>query len=54
MKLPGISFLTVLAVLLPLATQGKSARPPVYLGMSAALSGPAQSLGSGMKADSSS
>ena len=50
MKLPGISFLTVLAVLLPLATQGKSARPPVYLGMSAALSGPAQSLGSGMKA----
>ena len=50
MKLPGISFLTVLAALLPLAVEGEPARPPIYLGMSTALSGPAQSLGSGTKA----
>ena len=50
MKLPRVSFLPVLAVLLPLAAQGEPARPPIYLGMSTALSGPAQSLGSGMKA----
>ena len=42
--------MTVLAVLLPMAAQGEPARPPIYLGMSTALSGPAQSLGSGMKA----
>ncbi len=38
------------AVLLPMAAQGDPGRPPITLGMSTALSGPAQSLGSGMKA----
>ena len=50
MRIPGILYLTVLTILLPLAAQGEPARPPIYLGMSTALSGPAQSLGSGMKA----
>jgi ABC-type branched-subunit amino acid transport system substrate-binding protein len=38
------------AVLLPMAVQADPGRPPITLGMSTALSGPAQSLGLGMKA----
>jgi len=38
------------ALLIPLSGHADSERPPIVLGMSAALSGPAQSLGSGMKA----
>ena len=49
-QIRSILYLTALAVLLPMAAQGEPARPPIYLGMSTALSGPAQSLGSGMKA----
>ena len=50
MKSRRILWLTALAVLLPMAAQGDPGQPPITLGMSTALSGPAQSLGSGMKA----
>ena len=42
--------LTAVAVLLSAAARADPGRPPITLGMSTALSGPAQSLGSGMKA----
>ncbi len=50
MRIRRMMYVTALAVLLPMAARGEPARPPIYLGMSTALSGPAQSLGSGMKA----
>jgi ABC-type branched-subunit amino acid transport system substrate-binding protein len=50
MRIRNILFLTALAVLPPMAAQGGSDRPPITIGMSTALSGPAQSLGLGMKA----
>ena len=50
MKCRRILWLMASAVLLPMAAQGDPGQPPITLGMSTALSGPAQSLGSGMKA----
>lgn len=50
MRIRRMMYVTALAVLLPMAARGEPARPPIYLGMSTALSGPAQSLGAGMKA----
>ena len=49
-RIRSILSLTALAVLLSTAAQADPERPPITLGMSTALSGPAQSLGSGMKA----
>jgi len=49
-RIRSILSLTALAVLLSTAAQADPGRPPITLGMSTALSGPAQSLGSGMKA----
>ena len=41
--------LTAAVLPAPVAAQGEAAPPPIRLGMTAALSGPAQSLGTGMK-----
>lgn len=50
MRMSGKPYLAMLAVVLPMAAGAESSlRPPIYLGMSTALSGPAQSLGSSMK-----
>jgi len=50
MRIRNILFMAALAVFLPMAAQGDPEKGPIYLGMSTALSGPAQSLGLGMQA----
>jgi branched-chain amino acid transport system substrate-binding protein len=50
MRIPVILYLLILAGLLPMTVSGETDKPPIMLGMSSALSGPAQSLGTGMKA----
>jgi len=50
MRIRIIFCLTALTALLPTMSRADSTMPPITLGMSAALSGPAQSLGVGMKA----
>lgn len=50
MRIQNILYLAALTIPLPMSAASDPGRPPIYLGMSTALSGPAQSLGSGMKA----
>jgi branched-chain amino acid transport system substrate-binding protein len=50
MRIRSMLWLTVLAIILPLVSRAESSPgPPIHVGMSSALSGPAQSLGLGMK-----
>lgn len=50
MTIRSILPVAVMWILVSLSAHGDTTRPPIVLGMSTALSGPAQSLGSGMKA----
>jgi ABC-type branched-subunit amino acid transport system substrate-binding protein len=49
MAIRSILYVAAMLILASLSAHGDTKRPPIVLGMSTALSGPAQSLGSGMK-----